>query len=85
MPRKYVKKGLRNPIDPEKLAKAIKEVEDGNLSVRKAATAFKINYSSLQRHTSDMQNIQDKPEASKAVESPLKKNAGASLGAKPVS
>lgn len=47
MPRKYVKKGGRRVIDAETLSKAIKEVLDGKMTVRSAARAFDINYSSL--------------------------------------
>lgn len=53
-------------IDAETLAKAIKEVTDGNLTILNAANAYDINYSSLQRYTAGIKEEEDKPESSKA-------------------
>lgn len=82
MPRKYKKKGVRNVIDAETLANAIKDVTDGKLSIRNAARAYEINYSSLQRYTADVKKEEDKPETSKAIEEQLDKTNRGSLGGK---
>lgn len=80
MPRKYVNKGLRKVIDTNTLSKAIQEVLDGNMSIRNAATAYNVNYSSLQQYTANMKKEEDKPESSRIVEKQLEKSARASLG-----
>lgn len=54
MPRKYVNKGSRKPVDAEKLVQAIKEVMENGKSIRNAATAFGVNKSSLARHVKDL-------------------------------
>lgn len=54
MPRKYVNKGLRKPVDAEKLVNALKEVLENGSSIRDAATAFGVSKSSLARHVKDL-------------------------------
>lgn len=54
MPRKYFNKGLRKPVDAEKLAQAIKQVTENGSSIRNAANAFGVNKSSLARHVKDL-------------------------------
>lgn len=81
MPRKYVKKGERNVIDAETLAKAIKEVTEGNLTIRNASRAYNINYSSLQRYTTNVKKGEAMPESSNDAKKQLDKS---SLGTKAV-
>lgn len=68
MPKKYVNKGVRKVINAETLAKTIEGVTDGKLTIRNAAKAYDINYSSLLRYTAGVKKEENVPGTSKAIE-----------------
>lgn len=84
MPHKYVSKGVRNVIDSDTLAKAIKKVLNGQMSIRHAAAAYNINYSSLQRFTINAKKGEKKPESSNGNQKQCEISVRSSLGGKPV-